>query len=183
GPDGDGMSSSSSFGTDDDPESRVDVFQPPDEATILRSPGKRETRYIALTLDGPGSARIDFVRVRKTLYPVTYDGYFLSSDEALNRAWYASAHTGDLATVRQDGSPWMLLVTFDRILFMADLHMQAFAGYYQSSDYRMLMRNTLHQFGCIQNPDGSLPLASSPLVRCKEGDPGPADGWQFPEEG
>src|SRR5690606_16801160 len=54
---------------------------------------------------------------------------------------------------------------------------------YQSSDYRMLMRNTLHQFGCIQNPDGSFPLASSPLVKCKEGDPGPADGWRFPEEG
>src|SRR5690606_13824605 len=120
GPDGDGMSPSSSFGTDDDPEARFDVFDVPREPTILRSPGKRDTRYIAVTLDDPGEAVIDFVRVRKSTFPVTYDGYFLSSDEALNRAWYASAQTGDLAPVSQDGSPWMLLVSFDRLLFMGD---------------------------------------------------------------
>jgi alpha-L-rhamnosidase len=89
GPEGDDVCCS--FGTDDDPESRVDVFAPPDGRTVLASPGKRETRYIAITLDGPGRAAIDFVRVRQTIYPVRYDGYFLSSDELLNRAWYASA--------------------------------------------------------------------------------------------
>jgi alpha-L-rhamnosidase len=181
GPDGDGVCCS--FGTDDDPESRVDVFDPPAGPAVLESPGKRETRYIALTLDGPGTATIDYVRVRQTIYPVRYDGSFLSSDELLNRAWYASAYTGDLASMRQGGSPWMLTVTFDRVLFMGDLHMQALAGYNQSSDYWMLMRNTLQQFGCVQNPDGSLPLASSTLVTCKPGDPGPPDGWRWPEEG
>lgn len=180
-PEGDGMGHS--FGTDDDPESRVDIFEPVATDTTLVSPGKRETRYVAITLDGPGTVSIDRVRLRKTTFPVTYDGNFLSSDPLLNRAWYASAHTGDLATVQQASSPWMLTVTFDRVLFMGDIHMQGRAGYYQSSDYRMLMRNTLQQFGCIQNPDGSFPLASSPLVTCTPGAPGPADGWRVPEEG
>jgi alpha-L-rhamnosidase len=85
--------------------------------------------------------------------------------------------------MQQADSPWMLTVTFDRVLFMGDLHMQGLAGYLQSSDYRMLMRNTLQQFGCIQSPDGSFPLASSPLVTCRPGDPGPPDGWRWPGEG
>jgi alpha-L-rhamnosidase len=181
GPEGDGVCCS--FGLDDDPESRVDLYEPTKPPAVLQSPGKRETRYVAITLDGPGAAKIDFVRERQTIYPVDYDGYFLSSDEELNRAWYGSAYTGDLATVKAQNNPWMLLVTFDRILFMGDLHMQAQAGYYESSDYRWLMRNTLNQFGCVQNPDGSFPLASSILVECQPGNPGPPDGWRWPEEG
>ncbi|WP_222851026.1 alpha-L-rhamnosidase C-terminal domain-containing protein [Phytoactinopolyspora mesophila] len=189
-PDGDGMDAP--FGTDAYPWSRVGVFQPPDGSAILESPGKRETRYIAITLDGPGQLVIDVVRVRQAIYPVRYDGSFLSSDDLLNRAWYHSAYTGDLATVSEDSSlpgapegpsPWMLTVTYDRILFMADLHLQALAGYYQSSDYFWLVRNTLQQFGPVQNPDGSFPAASSHLVNGKPGDPGPPDGWRSPEDG
>lgn len=181
GPEGDGMGAP--FGTDAHPWSRVDVFEPSAETTTLRSPGKREARYVAITLDGPGEVVIDAVRVRQTIYPIEYDGSFLSSDDLLNQAWYHSAYTGDLATVTENGSPWMLTVTFDRVLFMADLHLQALAGYHQSSDYRWLMRNTLRQYGCVQNPDGSLPTASSHLVTCTPGDPGPADGWRVPDEG
>jgi len=181
GPDGDGMGAP--FGTDAHPWSRVDVFDPPDGQATLRSPGKREARYIAITLDGAGEVEIDFVRVHQAIYPVRYDGHFLSSDELLNRAWYGSAYTGDLATVTENGSPWMLTVTFDRVLFMGDLHIQALAGYYQSSDYQWLMRNTLQQFGCVQKPDGSLPSASSHLVRSRPGEPGPPDGWRSPAEG
>lgn len=181
GPDGDGMGAP--FGTDAHPWSRADVFDPTGGPAELRSPGKREARYVAITLDGPGEVVIDAVRVRQTIYPVRYDGSFLSSDDLLNQAWYHSAYTGDLATVTEKGSPWMLTVTFDRVLFMADLHLQALAGYHQSSDYHWLMRNTLQQFGCVQNPDGSFPAASSHLVTCTPGDPGPADGWRVPEEG
>lgn len=189
-PDGDGMAAP--FGTDAHPWSRVDIFPPSSTPQVLESPGKRETRYIAITLDGPGTVTIDFVRQRQTIYPVRYDGYFLSNDDLLNRAWYASAYTGDLATVSEESSlpgapagasPWMLTVTFDRVLFMGDLHMQALAGYYQSSDYRWLMRNTLQQFAAVQNSDGSFPSASSHLVTSKLDDPDPADGWNWPADG
>jgi alpha-L-rhamnosidase len=189
GPEGDGMSMN--FGTDAHPWSRVDIFDPPSQPTVLESPGKREMRYIGITLDGPGEAVIDYVRIRQTIYPVRYDGYFLSSDELLNRAWYSCAYTGDLATISEESSlpgapegasPWMVTMTFDRIITV-DLQIVALAGYNQSSDYRWLMRNTLQTFARIQKPDGSLPAASSHLVNCQPGDPGPPDGWRWPEEG
>lgn len=180
-PDGDGMAAP--FGTDAHPWSRVDRFDPDDVPAELRSPGKREFRYAALTLDGPGTALIDHMRVRQTIYPVVYDSHFLTSDPLINRAWYHGAYTGELASVTEDGSPWMLTTPFDRVLFMADLHMQGLAGYSHSSDYRWLMRNSLERFGTIQNPDGSLPAAASHLVTPTVGDPGPPDGWRAPDEG
>ncbi|WP_249188152.1 alpha-L-rhamnosidase C-terminal domain-containing protein [Nocardiopsis sp. MG754419] len=192
-PKGDGLQAF--FGTDAAPWSRVDLFSPRDTPATLVSEGKRETRYLLLTLDGPGEAVIDRVRVRSTVYPVRRDGHFLSSDGLLNRAWHHSAHSGDLASVSEDSdlpgapegpSPWMLTAPFDRILFMGDLHMQALAGYQQSGDYRRLVRHSLRQFGWVQNPDGSFPLAVSHLVH---GDaehpvePGPPTGWRVPENG
>ncbi|GAB3692095.1 alpha-L-rhamnosidase C-terminal domain-containing protein [Nocardiopsis oceani] len=189
-PDGDGLAAF--FGTDAQPWARIDVFAPVAQPTVLNSEGKRETRYLLLTLDGPGEAVIDHVRIRSTVYPVVRDGHFLSSDDLLNRAWHNSAHTGDLASVSEDSAlpgapegptPWMLTTPFDRVLFMGDLHMQALAGYQQSGDYRWLVRNSLRQYGWVQNPDGSLPAGVSHLVHGDPGDPGPPDGWRVPENG
>lgn len=190
---GDGLASF--FGTDAEPWARVDLFAPRPDAAVLTSEGKRESRYLLLTLDGPGEAVIDHVRIRSTVYPVARDGYFLSDDDLLNRAWHHSAHTGDLASVSEDSalpgapegsSPWMLTTPFDRVLFMGDLHMQALAGYHQSGDYRWLVRNSLRRFGFVQNPDGSLPAGVSHLVHGDArdpDDPGPPDGWRVPENG
>lgn len=180
-PDGDGMAAP--FGTDAHPWSRVDRFDLDEGPAELRSPGKREFRFAVLTVDGTGTALIDHIRVRQTIYPVVYDSHFLTSDPLINRAWYHGAYTGELASVTEDGSPWMLTTPFDRVLFMADLHMQGLAGYSHSSDYRWLMRNSLERFGTIQNPDGSLPAAASHLVTPIVGDPGPPDGWRVPDEG
>lgn len=181
GPEGDDMDAP--FGTDAQPWSRFDLFPATGVPSEVSSPGKREFRYMALTSDEPGAVVINFVRVRQTIYPIAYDSYFISSDELLDRAWYHGAYTGELASVTENGSPWMLTTPFDRVLFMADLHMQGLAGYYQSSDYRWLMRNSLERFGTIQKPDGSLPCAASHLVTPAPGDPGPPDGWRAPEEG
>lgn len=189
-PEGDGITAF--FGTDAQPWSRVDLFDPGEHRDVLTSAGKRESRYLLLTLDGPGEAVIEHVRIRSTVYPVVRDGYFLSSDDLLNRAWHHSAHTGDLASVSEDSplpgapagpSPWMLTSPFDRVLFMGDLHMQALAGYRQSSDYLWLVRNSLRQYGWVQNPDGSFPPALSHLVHGDPGDPGPPNGWRVPENG
>lgn len=176
GPDGDGLGAP--FGTDAHPWSRVDRFT---GSGWHSTAGKRELRYLLITAEEPGEVRS--IRVRHTLYRVSYDGRFSCSDELLNKAYLQSAYCGELATVSENGSPWMLTVPFDRVLFMADLQIQAIAGYYHSSDYTWLMRNSLERFGCIQNPDGSLPAASSHLVTPVPGDPGPPDGWRVPEEG
>lgn len=183
----------SPFGTDAHPWLRVDIFAPPpSEPTVFESPGKRETRYLAITLDGPGKVEIDYIRIRQTIYPVNYDGHFLSSDEILNRAWYQSAYGGDLSTISEESSlpgaptgpsPWMIFVPFDRVLFMGDMYLQALADYNQSSDFREMIRNALAVYPRIQNPDGSFPSASSHLVNGKPGDPGEPDGWRTPEDG
>jgi hypothetical protein len=71
--------------------------------------GLRAFRYIRIALavkpgDEPyaaksGSVEIDYVRLNFTPYlgtPDTYRGWFLSSDDTLNRAWYASTYTTEL---------------------------------------------------------------------------------------
>jgi hypothetical protein len=111
----------------------------------------------AITIDGPGTARIDFVRVRQTNYAGTRDGHFLSSDEALNRAWYASAYGVDLSTIR-DTSRWVIVdgPKRDRVAYAGDLRVAALSAYHQGSGYREVVRDTINLFACQQAPDGTF---------------------------
>lgn len=175
------------LGTDDDPDGRVDVFASPSSATTLTSAGLRGSqRYIAISLDGPGSVTLDFLRVRQTNFQGRYDGNFLSSDERLNRAWYASAYSVDLSTIRDvrksADAPWVIIdgPKRDRIAYAQDLWVVTMSGYNQSADYRKVVRDTINLFACQQYPDGSLPAASLAYVPCEIGNPGPPDG---PPEG
>jgi alpha-L-rhamnosidase len=171
------------LGTDDDPDGRSDVFDPPADAMTLTSPGIRGSqRYIAITLDGAGSAAVDFVRVHQTNYTGAYDGHFLSSDTTLNQAWYASAYALDLSTTRDTRTnPRARWVTVDgpkrdRVVYAGDLQLVAQAAYYQGGRYRQIMRDSINLFACQQQPDGSLPAASRIDVPCDPRDPGPPDG-------
>ncbi|MFN8537617.1 MAG: alpha-L-rhamnosidase C-terminal domain-containing protein [Thermomicrobiales bacterium] len=71
--------------------------------------GLRGFRYVRIALAvkpgdeqyaaSAGAVEIDYVRVNYTPYlgtPDTYRGWFLSSDDTLNRAWYASVYTTEL---------------------------------------------------------------------------------------
>lgn len=172
-----------SLGTDDDPDGRADVYAPPRGSTVLRSPGLRGSqRYVAITLDGPGSLALDFVRVRQTTFPGAYDGHFLSSDPVLNRAWYASAYGLDLSTARGRrtavGRPWVVMdgPKRDRTVYAGDVQLVALAAYQQGGAYRRVLRDTINLFACQQRPDGTLPATSLIDVPCEPGDPGPPDG-------
>lgn len=172
-----------SLGTDDDPDGRADVYAPPRGSTVLRSPGPRGSqRYVAITLDGPGSLALDFVRVRQTTFPGAYDGHFLSSDPVLNRAWYASAYGLDLSTARGRrtavGRPWVVMdgPKRDRTVYAGDVQLVALAAYQQGGAYRRVLRDTINLFACQQRPDGTLPATSLIDVPCEPGDPGPPDG-------
>src|SRR5437588_115432 len=83
-----------SLGNDDDPTSRYDDLS---AVGSWRSPAIRGAqRWISLQLQGAGTVSIDYVRVREEhLHPSIddYAGHFLSSDEQLNRIWYATAYT------------------------------------------------------------------------------------------
>lgn len=174
-----------SLGTDDDPDGRADVYAPPSTSTVLRSPGLRGSqRYVAITLDGPGSLTLDFVRVRQTTFPGAYDGHFLSSDPVLNRAWYASAYGLDLSTARGRRTaagrarPWVVMdgPKRDRTVYAGDVQLVALAAYQQGGAYRRVLRDTLNLFACQQRPDGTLPATSLIDVPCEPGNPGPPDG-------
>jgi alpha-L-rhamnosidase len=187
------------FGTDAHPWSRVDLFEAPSERVVLESEGRRESRFLLITLDGPGELELDFVRIRQALYPVRYDGHFLCSDELVSRAWYHSAYTQDISTVSEkselegachsgpDGaSPWMVTVPMDRVLFFGDVVWQSLSGYNQSSDFWWLLQNSLSAYPRIQNPDGSFPCASSHLVKPPDEDTdleAPPTGWRWPDDG
>lgn len=68
-------------------------------------------RYQYLTLTTPGSITLSSAGIRFTPYragPQQYQGWFLSSDETLNRIWYAGAYTAQLNMVpagSPDGGP------------------------------------------------------------------------------
>lgn len=174
-----------SLGLDDDPDGRADVFAPPTGPTVLRSPGLRGSqRYVAITLDGPGTLTLDFVRVRQTAFQGAYDGHFLSSDPVLNRAWYASAYALDLSTARarrpaaEPPAHWVVMdgPKRDRVVYAGDAQLVALAAYQQGAAYRRVLRDTINLFACQQRPDGTLPAASRIDVPCELGDPGPPDG-------
>jgi hypothetical protein len=61
-------------------------------------------RYLTVFLDRPGSVEIGGVSLKFTAAPLQahpdeYAGYFLSSDNELNKIWYAGAYTTQLNTV------------------------------------------------------------------------------------
>ena len=172
-----------SLGTDDDPDGRADVFKPPAQPTTLVSPGLRGSeRYIAITLDGPGMLTVNSVRVRQTNFRGSYDGHFLSSDEKLNRAWYASAYAVDLSTVRNTRKTptagWVLVdgPKRDRVVYPQDLGVSGLSAYYQGAAFRAVLRNSIYLFSCQQAPDGTFPAASVVDVPCPAVDPGPPKG-------
>jgi len=171
------------LGTDDDPDGRADTFNPPTQATTLTSPALRGSeRYIAITLDGPGTLTVNSVRVRQTNFRGHYDGHFLSNDEKLNRAWYASAYAVDLSTIRNTrktpGAGWVLIdgPKRDRVVYPADLGVSGLSAYYQGAAFRDVMRNSIYLFSCLQGPDGTFPAASVIDVPCPAVAPGPPKG-------
>ena len=69
-------------------------------------------RYLMVFLDSPGAARLSKLRLHFTADPTNaapadYTGAFLSSDQRLNRFWYAGAYTTQMSTIASDtGRPY-----------------------------------------------------------------------------
>ncbi|MFB4309261.1 alpha-L-rhamnosidase C-terminal domain-containing protein [Actinomadura sp. GTD37] len=61
-------------------------------------------RYLMVFLDGPGEVKLSDLRLKFTADPANpdldgYKGAFLSSDDTLNRLWYAGAYTVQMSTI------------------------------------------------------------------------------------
>jgi alpha-L-rhamnosidase len=87
-------------------------------------------RFEYLTLTTPGSVTLSAVGIHFTAYratPDTYQGYFLSSDDQLNRIWYAGAYTAQLTMApagSPDGGPQPVILDGakrDRLVWIGDL--------------------------------------------------------------
>lgn len=161
---------------EDDPDGRFDVFAPPASAATLTSPGLRGAqRFVAITLDGPGSVTLESLRVRQTNYPGAYDGYFLSNDETLTRAWFASAYGLNLSTVRDlratRPGAWVVVdgPKRDRVAYAGDLELVARGAYLQDRAYFDIVRDTLNLFSCRTSPDGTLPIVGMAGSPCPMG--------------
>jgi alpha-L-rhamnosidase len=177
----DGDPGGPSLGNDDAPDSRSDDVQ---GVGAWRSPGIRGAeRWIALQLQGPGSVSIDYVRVReKHLHPAIgdYAGHFLSSDDALNRSWYASAYTFALDSVKDHRPGYrgghMVVVDGakrDRLVWLGDLVVENLLGAYSLRQAPRIVRDSLAIFSCQQRGDGELQPASDIAIRCPRRPPSP----------
>jgi hypothetical protein len=168
-----------SLGNDDDPNGRQDDIT---AAGAWRSPGVRGAqRWISLQVSG--SATIDYVRVREThLLPTVkdYTGHFLSSDDQLNRIWYASAYTFALDSfkdLRPGHDRGNVVVTDgakrDRLVWLGDLAIENLLGGYALRQAPRIVRDSLQMFSCQQATDGLLPQSSQIATTCPDTPPAP----------
>lgn len=146
-------------------------------------------RYATLFLDGPGwvdvgAVSLDFNAVPKQPDPAAYKGWFLSSDNELNKIWYAGAYTVQLNTWMSDtAKSWPYEpgeadhaddqvphadpreeVIFDggkrdRIVWQGDLAVQAPVTYLSTNDVPAV-DNSLSSLAAQQLDDGYVPAAS-----------------------
>src|SRR3954451_14104101 len=111
-------------GSDDAPDRPPTAHPKPGGPSNYVTPGVLGAqRWLAIRMTEPGSVSIDYVRLHYAPYrpgPRGYKGWFLSSDDQLNRIWFASAYTEQLVHRMQ---PEMLLdgAKRDRLVLIGDL--------------------------------------------------------------
>ncbi len=145
-------------------------------------------RYLTIGLLTNGSVDITGVSLQFTAAPTqldlrAYKGSFDSSDETLNRIWYAGAYTVQMDTIdpTQGGvypppySGWLLngvvgsgntvLVDGakrDRFVWPGDLGIAGLTAYVSTGD-TVSVRNDLNTLFAMQDADGGLPYVGPPV--------------------
>lgn len=177
----------SSLGNDDDPTARWDDVK---SAGNWRSPAVRGAqRWISLQLQAPGTVSIDYVRVRRThLLPTIadYAGHFLSSDDTLNRVWYASAYTLALDSIPRPDKKFVGVdgAKRDRLLWIGDLVPEGLTAQTVWRQGAGIIKRSLQAFSCQQATDGYIPSNSQIDVTCPDVPPTPSGngaGIRLPE--
>ncbi|MFD9004580.1 alpha-L-rhamnosidase C-terminal domain-containing protein [Streptomyces sp. NPDC059582] len=157
--------------------------------TKVYADGLHGFRYLKITLDALasdapaaqpwGTVEIDSVSLDFSAYlgtPATYRGWFLCSDDDLNRYWYGASYTNELVTdtFRQDdvdprnawsGSLEGKLVLHDgpkrdRDPYVGDLAVSARTLYLTHDEAAVAARNVLADLAEHQRADGWIPPAS-----------------------
>ncbi len=169
-----------SQGRSDDPSTRSDIV-PGTPGNYALGGVRGAERYIYIQLAGAGNVQIDYIRVEVThLRPAVghYVGHFLSSDDLLNRIWYAGAYTLDVDTYGDPARGNNFAVTdgakHDRLVWLGDLPIESMAGFYTVRELPIYLRRSIQMFTCQQVHGGFIPQVSEVNVQCRE--PGPANG-------
>jgi hypothetical protein len=170
-----------SLGNDDDPTSRFDDIS---AAGAWRSPVRGAQRWISLQLQGAGTVSIDYVRVRSThLHPALadYAGHFLSSDDQLNRTWYAGVYTFALDSfkdLRPGHDKGNVVVTDgakrDRLVWLGDLVIENLLGGYALRQSPQIIRDSIQIFSCQQTTNGLIAQSSQIEIVCPDTPPAPS---------
>ncbi len=147
-------------------------------------------RYLTIFLDSGGTVDVDRVRLRFTAAPLMknpakYANYFYSSDDLLNRIWYAGAYTMQLNTIAPTtGRVWpapdaawdnsgtvgvgdTILVDGgkrDRTVWPGDLGVEIPSAYAAFADTESA-RNALTTLYQAQKSTGELPYAGPELAK------------------
>jgi hypothetical protein len=141
-------------------------------------------RWVRLTLSNPGTVALRSAAIDFTAYRGPLRGHFLSSDDLLNRIWYAGAYTLNLTqlvpgTTDQPGATYDTPVILDgakrdRAIWSGDLAVAGPTTYYTSNpEY---MRDSLQVLG-----DHPATVAVFPVPTAgSEGQPGPLPGQCSP---
>jgi len=146
-------------------------------------------RYLTIFLDGPGwvdinGSSLSYTAAPKQANPSAYQGWFLSSDDQLNRIWYAGAYTVQMNTAMPNtGKNWPYSfgqpdqansvvpyadpnteVIFDgakrdRNVWQGDLAVQSAVTYLSTGDVAAV-NNSLSSLAAQQQPDGFVPAES-----------------------
>jgi hypothetical protein len=165
-----------SLGTDDDPTARFDDIS---AAGDFRSPAIRGAeRWISLQLQSAGTVSIDYVRIRATHLQASaadYAGHFLSSDDQLNRVWYASAHTWENDAITRPDGQFVAVdgAKRDRLLWIGDLVVENQTVQTVFRQGAGVIKRSLQAFSCQQDTSGIIASDSQIDVTCPDVPPTP----------
>lgn len=131
-------------------------------------------RYLWLHPERPGRVTLKGVEVQYTPHIAERNkcGYFLSSDEELNKAWFAGLHTVQMCTIdpalggidgrhRLARADWVVVdgAKRDRLVWTGDLA-PAGAAVYSSFNEARAIRDSLLSLSVYQEKDGYIPACS-----------------------
>ncbi len=144
-------------------EQRAYGWQPKRTGDEFQS-GQLTFRYLMVYLTGNGFVEIDQIVLDFAPFlgtADTYAGCFESSDDELNRIWYAGAYTLELNTVEMANGDWLVLdgAKRDRAVWIGDVMVAARMEYVTHFQPRAI-RNSLASMADLQRPDGTIPPSS-----------------------
>lgn len=144
-------------------EQRAYGWQPARTGDEYQS-GQLTFRYLMLSMTGKGRVEVDQVVLEFMPFlgtPDTYAGCFESSDDLLNRIWYAGAYTLELNTVQTASGDWRVFdgSKRDRAVWIGDLAVAARMEYV-THNRPAGIRDSLAAMADRQRPDGTIPPSS-----------------------